>query len=227
METAHLLPLLGVLVVIAGFGARLHPMAVVAASAVVTGLAARMPVVRLLTIVGEAFTKNRFLMLFILTLPIIGLLERRGLRERAKAVVAALRRATPGRLFIAYQVLRQGTAALGLIGLGGHAQTVRPLLAPMAEAAAEKLRSPLPPSWREKILAYAAATDNVAVFFGEDVFLAFGAVLLVRGFFLDRGIALEPLAIAAWAAPTAAAALVVHAARSARLDAKLRGEREP
>ena len=35
-----------------------------------------------------------------------------------------------------YFVAREGTAALGLMSLGGHAQTVRPLLAPMAEGAA-------------------------------------------------------------------------------------------
>lgn len=202
-------------------------MLVVVVSALVTGVAARMPVVRILGVVGDAFVKNRFLMLFIVTLPVIGLLERRGLRERGKSVIAGLRSATPGRLFMAYQLLRQGTAALGLIGLGGHAQTVRPLLAPMAEAAAENLLSPLPSSWRERIRAFAAATDNVSLFFGEDLFLAFGAVLLIQGFYMERGIALEPFSIAMWGIPTAAAAVAIQATRAARVDARLRDERAP
>lgn len=36
-----------------------------------------------------------------------------------------------------YFVFRQVTAALGLLSLGGHAQMIRPLIAPMAEAAAK------------------------------------------------------------------------------------------
>ncbi len=36
-----------------------------------------------------------------------------------------------------YFVAREGTAVLGLMSLGGHAQTVRPLLAPMAEGRSE------------------------------------------------------------------------------------------
>jgi len=61
--------------------------------------------------------------------------------------------------------------------------------------------------------ALAAATDNVGRFFGEDVFLAFGAVLLIQGFYARNGIELDPLSIALWALPTAIAAFVIHAVR--------------
>ena len=54
-------------------------------------------------------------------------------------------------------------------------QTVRPLLAPMAEAAAGKIDPALDDDERERVKALAAATDNVGLFFGEDVFIAFGA----------------------------------------------------
>jgi hypothetical protein len=69
---------------------------------------------------------------------------------------------------------------IGLHSLGGHPQTVRPLLAPMAEAAAEAHHGALPAAERERLRALCAGTDNVGLFFGEDVFIAFGAVLLMQ-----------------------------------------------
>jgi uncharacterized membrane protein len=104
---------------------------------------------------------------------------------------------------------------VGLIDIAGHAQTVRPLLAPMAESAAEKDHGDLSRAQVQRVHALAAATDNVGRFFGEDVFLAFGAVLLIQGFFNEHGIVLQPLEIALWALPTAIAAFVIHAVRIA------------
>ena len=69
--------------------------------------------------------------------------------------------------------------AIGLTSLGGHPQMVRPLLAPMAEGAAEARHGPLPERVRHKLRAYCAATDNVGLFFGEDIFVAFGAIVLM------------------------------------------------
>lgn len=215
----NLWPLLGIAVVVAGFAARLNPVLVVAAAGLATGLAAGLPFLRILELLGEAFVKNRFLALFLLTLPVVGLLERHGLRERAQAWVSGLRSATPGRLLTIYLFGRQLGAALGLTSLGGHAQTVRPLLAPMAEAAAERVQgAPLSASVRERLRALCAATDNVALFFGEDLFLAFGAVLLIQGFLGEHGHRLEPIRIALWGLPTALAAFAIHAWRLRRLD---------
>ena len=214
-----LLPLLGLATVVLGFALRANPVLVVAIAAIVTGLAAKLSLLRLLEILGEAFLKNRFLALFLLTLPVIGLLERHGLRERAQAWITRLRAATPGRLLLLYMLARQSTAALGLNSLGGHPQTVRPLLAPMAEAAAERSSGqPLDGPGRQRLRALCAATDNVALFFGEDLFLAFGAVLLIRGFLAEQGVLLEPMRIALWGLPTAFAAFAVHGWRLRRLD---------
>lgn len=114
------------------------------------------------------------------------------------------------------------TAALGLMSLGGHAQTVRPLLAPMAEGAALNEYGELPQTIRDKIKAHAAACDNIAVFFGEDIFIAFGAVLLIDAFLKRTGSRIEPLHIGLWAIPTAIAALIIHMTRLLRLDASIR-----
>jgi uncharacterized membrane protein len=64
------------------------------------------------------------------------------------------------------------------------------------------------------VRAFSAGTDNIGLFFGEDVFIALGAVLLIQGFYSQHGIELEPLHIALWALPTAIAAFVVHAIRT-------------
>ena len=116
---------------------------------------------------------------------------------------------------------------LGLVDLGGHAQTVRPLLAPMAEAAAQRGQPQLAAAQREEVKALAAATENVARFFGEDVFIAFGAVLLIQAFLARNGIVLEPLAIALWALPTAVAAFLIHATRLVLFQRRLRRDARP
>ena len=70
----------------------------------------------------------------------IGLLERAGLQERARTLIGKLQAATVGRLLIVYLLLRARSRRLRTSSIGGHAQMVRPLIAPMAEAAAEKHR---------------------------------------------------------------------------------------
>ena len=218
-------PLLGLAVVVLGFAFRVNPVLVVAVAAVVTGLVAGLPFVKVLAVIGSAFLRNRFLLLFVLTLPVIGLLERHGLREEVRERVARLKAATPGRILILYLMLRQAFSAMGLTSICGHPQTVRPLLAPMVEAAAQRVHGPLEPAVLQRLRALAAATDNVGLFFGEDIFIAFGGVLLVQGFFRDQGLVLEPMAIALWGIPTALAALAIHGARLWRLDRRLRRER--
>ena len=206
-------PLLGVAVVVAGFALRLNPALVVVAAGIVSGILSGMSMPDLLALLGHSFLSNRMLMLFILTLPAIGLLERAGLRERAHAFIAGMRRLTFARLLIAYLATRQLLSMLGLNTVAGHPQTVRPLLAPMAEAAAEKIDPTLDEQAHENIRAMAAATDNIGLFFGEDVFIALGAVLLIQAFFAQNGIDLSPASIAVWAVPTAIAAFVIHSIR--------------
>lgn len=220
-------PLLGVGAVVIGFVLRLNPALVVVIAAFVTGLAAKLSPLDVLDVIGRAFTEKRYLLVFLLTLPVIGLLERHGLKEHAQAWVSRLRGATMGRLLIAYLFMRQFSAALGLTGLGGHPQAVRPLVAPMAEGAAEAVAenqgATLSDADRERIRAMAAATDNVGLFFGEDIFIAFGAVLLMQAFYAEHGISLEPIEIALWGIPTALCAFAIHATRLRRFDRRIVG----
>ena len=213
--------LIGVLIVILGFALGFNPVLVVTIAGIVTGLVGHLPIVKIITIFGDAFAKNRFMSLFVLTLPVIGLLESHGLREQAQRLIREVRAASAGRLLILYMLARECTSALGLTSLGGPAQMVRPLIAPMAEGATASRHGELTQETRNTIRAWAASADNVGLFFGEDLFIAIGAILLMKGFFATYHINLEPLHIAVWGIPTAVAVFIIHAVRLALLDRRL------
>ena len=211
----------GIVVMVAGFVLRFNPLLVVVSAALATGLAAGLDPVAIVSAFGKAFNDTRYVSVVWIVLPVIGLLERYGLQERARVLVGGLKGATYGRLLTGYLLLRQATAALGLTSVAGHAQTVRPLVAPMAEAAAEDT-GPLSDAEREQVKAMSAATDNVGLFFGEDIFIAIGSILLMKGFMEQQGIILAPFELSVWAIPTAIFAFLIHGFRLWRQDRKLR-----
>lgn len=221
----NLWPLIGVLIIIAGFALRFNPMLVVIVTAIGTAFAAGFPLEKVLAAIGTGFIKTRNLPLIILLpLAVIGLLERHGLRQHAQNWISSIKSATAGRLLIVYLAARQLTAAIGLTSLGGHPQMVRPLLAPMAEGATENRYGKLSTKVREKLRAMSAATDNVGLFFGEDIFVAFGAIVLMTTFLKEAGIEVEPIHVALWGIPTAISAFAIHAFRLHRLDKQLARE---
>ena len=69
-----------------------------------------------------------------------------------------------------------------------------------------------------------AATDNIGLFFGEDIFVAFGAIVLMHTILQAEGIEVNPLHIALWGIPTAITAFIIHAWNLHRLDAEIRRE---
>ena len=219
---SSMMSLVGIAVVLAGLAARFNPLLVVTVAALVTGLAGGLHPVTIVSALGKAFNDARYISVVFLVLPVIGVLERAGLQARARAVVERLAAGTTGRLLAGYLTLRQLTAALGLLSLGGHAAMVRPLLSPMAEAADEALHGPADPARRILIRAHAAAVDNIGAFFGEDIFVALGSVLLVQAVLQQNHIAVAPLRVALWAIPTAVLAFAIHTARLALLDRRLR-----
>lgn len=216
-----MLILLGVAVIVVGFAVRLNPLLVVVAAALVSGWFAGLSPLQVIAAFGKAFNANRYVSITYLVLPLVGVLERAGLRERAATIIAGLRGVSVGRLLISYMALRQMTSAAGLVAIAGQAQTIRPLVAPMAEAATEVHDGPPDPETRYAVRAMAAATDNVAVFFSEDVFIAMGSVLLMVGFLTSSKIVLDPLQLSVWAIPTALAAFAIHATRLVLFDRRL------
>ena len=213
--------LLGIPVVVAGLFFRLNPVLVVTAGALVTGLAGGMHPLTILSTLGKGFNDARYISVAFLVLPVIGLAERAGLQARARTLVARLRGLSAARVLWAYFALRQFSAAVGLLSIGGHASMVRPLIAPMALGADESRHGPPDEARRHLISAQAAAVDNIGAFFGEDIFVALGSVLLIQAVLATNHIAVQPLAISLWAIPTALLAFVIHSVRLALLDLRL------
>ena len=210
--------LLGIPVVLIGLLVRLNPLVVVTVAAVVAGIGGGLAPLAIVGALGKAFNDARYISLAFLILPLVGLLETAGMQSRARAMVAGLSGLTAGRLLAGYFVLRQVSASLGLLSLGGQAAMVRPLIAPMAESADEEGTPEVSEDRRVRIRAHAAGADNVGAFFGEDIFVALGSVLLVQAVLEQNHIAAQPLRIALWAIPTAIVAFVVHGTRLLLLD---------
>ena len=219
---SYYLPLAGILIVVLGFWLKLNPMLVVTVAALATGMLAGLPVQDVVALFGKAFNDNRIIAIVWIVLPVIGLLERYGLQARARGLIAGIRNATVGKLLILYLLYRQVTAAIGLHNTAGHAQTVNPIVAPMALVAAEKEHGPLDDHTAQRVKAMTAATDNVGLFFGEDIFFAIGSIVVIQQALAARNIELSPVELSLWAIPTAVAAFIIHSTRLILFDRALR-----
>lgn len=223
-----MLTLLGVAVVVIGFAARFNPLLVVVAAALVTGVTAGLSPVAVLAALGKAFNDNRLVTVALLVYPVVGVAERAGLQERARMLIARFKGVSPAPLLVGYMAFRQITAALGLTSIAGQAQTIRPVVAPMAEGALEARQGTIDDETRHAVRAQAAATDNIGLFFGEDIFLAIGSILLMVGVLAQEGIQLDPLQLSVWAMPSAVAAFLIHGVRLLIFERGLgRGRQEP
>ena len=163
--------LIGILIIILGFALKLDTIAVVVSAGVVTGLVAHMDIVQILSTLGEAFVTNRTTCLFMLTLPVIGLCERYGLKAKAVMLIEKAKGLSTGTLLSGYSFIREATIAAG-VALGGHPQFVRPLISPMAESAATVKYGKLEEKDLDKIKAHSALADNIGNFFGQNLFMA-------------------------------------------------------
>jgi uncharacterized membrane protein len=216
-----MIKLVGILLVALGFALRLNTLLSVLVAGIVTGLIAGFSFDEIMRMLGEFFVDNRFMtMPVILMMPVIGLLEKHGLQERAATLIRQAGAATAGRVLLLYQAMREGTSMLGL-NIGGHASMVRPLIAPMAEGAALARLGPLSESATAAIRAQAAAAENTGNFFADDILVAVGPVLLMKGFFDSVGVPVEILHLAWWGLPTALWVLFVGWWRCRVLDRKL------
>jgi len=171
-----MIKLIGVLIVVLGFALKLDIIAVVLVSGLTTGLVAGLSFMEILDILGKSFVETRYMTLFVLTLPVIGICERYGLREMATELISKAKNATTGRILNIYTFIREASSAMSL-RLGGHPQFVRPLINPMAQGAAISKYGEIDEEDEEKIKAQAAAMDNYGNFFGQNVFIANAGVL--------------------------------------------------
>ena len=219
-----MIKLIGILVVAVGFALRFNTLLVVMAAGVATGLVAGMSFNAIMALFGKYFVENRYMTLtVVLMMPVIGLLERCGLQERAGTLIRRAQAATAGRVLLLYTAVRQISISLG-VSIGGHAGAVRPLIAPMAEGAARAQHGEIPAKSVQAIRAHAAAAENIGNFFGEDIFIAVGAILLMKGFFDALKLEVSVWRMALWGIPTALVAFGAMAWRCRRLDRRVARE---
>lgn len=216
-----MIKLIGLLLVVVGFALRFNTLLVVMVAGIATGLVAGMSFNDIMALFGRLFVENRYMTLpIVLMIPVVGLLERYGLQERAETLIRRASVATAGRVLLLYTAIRQVSISLG-VNIGGHAQMVRPLVAPMAEGAARARHGALSEKTVSDIRAHAAAAENVGNFFGEDIFIAVGGILLMKGFFESQKIEVSVWRMALWGIPTALVAFGVFAWRCRKLDRDL------
>lgn len=177
--------LIGVLLIVLGFAFRLDVVAVVLFSGLVTGLVSGMSLLEVLSLIGNGFVNNRYMSLFLLSLPLIAIMERYGLKDRAADAIQKIKSASAGAVVGLYILIRWIAAAFSL-RLGGHVQFVRPLILPMAEGAANK-KVNLSEKRLEELKGLAGAAENYGNFFGQNIFPVASGVLLIQGTLAEAG----------------------------------------
>lgn len=215
-----MIKLIGILIVIIGFTLKLDTIAVVLSAGILTGLVADLSINEILTTLGSTFVAQRAITLFILTLPVIGMCERFGLKERAATLISNAKSLSVGKLLTLYALVRQVAAALS-IRMSGHPQFVRPLVNPMAQGAATNKHGKLETEDEDKIKASAAAMDNYGNFFGQNLFMASSGVLLIASTLSEQGYTVDGLAIAKASIPIAVILFIMVFTQNYFLDKSL------
>lgn len=179
--------LIGILIIVVGFALKLDVLAIVIVSGIVTGLVAGIDFVEILRILGDSFVNNRLMSIFLIIFPVIAIIERYGLKERAAYLIGKLKNASAGKVLSIYMVIRSIASALN-VRIGGHVQFVRPLILPMSEAAAEiDKEKPLTEKEDEDIKGLSAAVENYGNFFAQNCFPASSGVVLIQGTLVGLG----------------------------------------
>lgn len=212
--------LIGILIIIVGFALKLDTIAVVISAGVITGLVADMSITEILSTLGQAFITNRTTCLFMLTLPVIGLCERYGLKAKAIDLIKKAKGLSTGLLLSGYTFIREATIGMG-VTLGGHPQFVRSIINPMAEGASIAKYKELDDKDIDKIKAYSAAADNIGNFFGQNLFIANSGVLLIASTLQALGFDVDALAISKAAIPVAIIAFILCFIQNYLLDKSL------
>lgn len=215
------LKLVGILIIIVGFLLKFDTIAVILTAAIVTGLVSDMSLYEILDVLGKAFVDNRLVSLFLLTLPMVGLIERFGLKKQATVLIGKVKSITSGRLLSLYLLIRE-IAGLASIRIGGHPQFVRPLINPMVQGALKTkynlTSEQIDDKDIEKIKAESSAMENYGNFFGQNLFVGAAGVLLMVGTFQSLDIKVSAVSLALASAPIAIITLIIVVIKNILLD---------
>ena len=175
------LKLIGIVIIVLGFALKFDVLATVLLAGLVTGIVAGMDIPHILSILGESFVSNRLMSIFLIIFPVIAIIERYGLKERAAYLIGKITNASAGKVLAIYRLVRTAASAFN-VRIGGHVQFVRPLILPMSEAAAKvSKQSDLSENEVEELKGHAAAVENFGNFFAQNCFAAASGVVLIQG----------------------------------------------
>ena len=223
-----LLKLIGVLIVIIGFALRWDTIATVVAAGIATGLVAvaegSMTFMGIFETFGSSFITNRTATLFALTVGVIGICERYGLRDKAKDFIKKMKSMTVGRLLAVWTVIRTLSAAFSL-RLGGHVQFIRPIILPMSEGAiANRYGDQVleDDAEEDRLKGIAAGTENFGNFYGQNCFMGASGTLLIVSTLNEQGYMVDALQIAGQSVPIAVISVIVGVIYALIFDAGMK-----
>ncbi|MBS4795468.1 MAG: DUF969 family protein, partial [Clostridiales bacterium] len=125
-----MIKLIGVVIIVLGFALKLDVLAVVLVAGIVTGLVSGLDFFHILEIIGTSFVNNRLMSIFLIMFPVIAIIERFGMKERAAYFIGKIKNASAGNVLSLWIVIRSLASAMN-IRIGGHVQFIRPLILPM------------------------------------------------------------------------------------------------
>lgn len=223
----ELLKLLGVIFVVVGFILKWDTIGTVVAAGIVTGLIAMingdMTFIGIFETLGKSFINQRTSTLFALSVGIIGISERYGLKDKAKDLILKLKNVTVGRFVTIWYAIREFSAAFSL-RLGGHVQFIRPLILPMAEGAVAARYGDVSEQTIDEIKGITAASENYGNFFGQNCFMGSSGTLLIVSTLVEQGYQVGALDIAGASWYAFFAALIIGSISFLLFDMKLKNK---
>lgn len=176
----EIVKLIGVAIIVLGFALKLDVLAVVLVAGIVTGIVSGLDFFYILEIIGTSFVNNRLMSIFLIMFPVIAIIERFGMKERAAHLIGKIKDASAGKVLSLWIVIRSLASAMN-IRIGGHVQFIRPLILPMTAAAAEASKGcRLTEKEDEKVKGLSAASENYGNFFAQNCFPAASGVVLIQ-----------------------------------------------
>lgn len=186
----ELLKLLGILIVVIGFVLKLDSILIIMIAAIVTALVAGMDPFTFLETLGSSFVANRSMCVFVMVMVVTGTLERNGLKQAAANLMKKFKNASAGVVLAIYGVFRLVFAAFN-VSFGGVAGFVRPIVLPMATAAAKKNGKKISEKYEENLKGMASGMENIAWFFGQVLFVGTSGMILVQSTLAGLGYNVE------------------------------------
>ena len=176
----EIVKLIGVAIIVLGFALKLDVLAVVLVAGIVTGIVSGLDFFYILEIIGTSFVNNRLMSIFLIMFPVIAIIERFGMKERAAYLIGKIKDASAGKVLSLWIVIRSLASAMN-IRIGGHVKFIRPLILPMTAAAAEASKGcRLTEKEDEKVKGLSAASENYGNFFAQNCFPAASGVVLIQ-----------------------------------------------